>query len=217
VRGRLDELARALGAEADTQQDIDVRILALQQANAEIARLKSLLSQKEPLEGLGCKLRDLGQQVYEWWKSLGFGFCEGSFKPSYDGSGYYQVRFTCYLDVSVSSLFEDKPVTAKRNRRLKIEQLGSQVDLLHADSGREVHFLDTSGNRAFLLKVLRQRFGPDAYLCTLATTVMGEEYCLRELLVNIPITSIPAAEHSANELSETHPEIVQSREASHVG
>lgn len=187
ARSDLRELGRILGAEADTEQENELRLQLLRAANMENHRLRDEMGKGVTIESIGLKLYQLDRTIYNWWQNLGFTYSKSSIQAHSQGASF-QVEFSVGVERHISTM-EPKPVTAKAKLDAKRVALGKELQIVY--EGSEPHVLDNPNNRAWITNTLKARF-PRCRIWKWESISIhrSDEFQLRHVEVNIDMTDV---------------------------
>lgn len=187
VRSETRHLGRILGADADLQQEDDLRQNLLRQANMENHRLREEMAKGVTVESIGGKLYLMDRSIYNWWQNLGFTYSKATM-GAHSRGGSFHVEFSIGVERHISTM-EEKPVTAKAKIKAKQEALGQELEI--AWGGGEPYVLDNPNNRAWITGKLKERF-PKCRIWKWESIAIhnSDDFQLRHVEVNIDFTDV---------------------------
>lgn len=156
AQSHLDDVKKMLGADEDEKQKRENDRNHLRAANQENQRLREEMAKGVTAEAVGHKLYALKNIVYEWWKRLGFSYADGTFDAHGHG-GSLKVNFRVNIDTHLDFLEKETPVTSRKKKDEKIENLSDVLDL-YPESQNDLAVIDNPKNRAWVLNKLKTRF-----------------------------------------------------------
>jgi len=181
----IQDLQECLGGKDDIKQDKEHNEKSLRHANIENARLKDELGKSISVQAIASKLNLLKQEVYDFWKDLGFLHSDIKFSAGFNDA-YVTGEFSCYISDHIST-FSKNPVTEKQKVEEKIEKLKAKVEVAKISTG--LVLVDSEHNRKFLIDVFKERF-PSSRIQKIKCHVNDDLYYIREINVFMSILDI---------------------------
>jgi len=160
AQSHLDDMKKMLGADTDDEQRRDSDRKHMRATNEENQRLREEMAKGVTAESVGHKLYELKQTVTNWWEQLGFSYSKGEFDAHGHG-GNYKVNFSANIDTHLDFRERETPVTSRKKKDEKLENLSEILDVYAADGHvrkSDLAVIDTPKNRLWLTDKLKTRF-----------------------------------------------------------
>lgn len=166
-------LNKAIGHDSDLEKQHMENAKFVREANIEIARLERLVGSSRGLEGVADMLTLMRDNFGTFWRDECPCGCLVYDTPGYgagggrgDGGGFYpsrgELRYTAELAPGFNEFersFSDTPVSDKENQKNWLDEISQHLDLYrNGSSSRDAEMLDTPRNRAYVTKLLQDRF-----------------------------------------------------------
>lgn len=154
VESHFTDVAKVLDYNSKLTKEKEERHQEIRKANARIHELEKQLGEQKPIDGLSEQLEYLSRVISDWWNEHGFHHVSDA---SFTRSGIYIAKFSFMLEYL--STFSKTPVTDKRNRKERIQELIEEGwDILHEENGRSPKLVDNDNNRSRLISLIKSRF-----------------------------------------------------------
>lgn len=157
IESHFVSIGKALNYESQLLKEHEQRYVEIRQANHRVRELEEQLASNKPVDGLQEQLRGLRDTIYNWWTGIGFAHVS---EIEFSGWGSAVVQLSLSLDSSSSALLNDKPVSKKKSKLNKIQELVEKgFELVREDEhSNRWEVLDTLNNRQLLTKMIINRF-----------------------------------------------------------
>jgi len=182
---KIKDLHELIGGNDDLKQDEEHLNFSLRHANIENARLRDQLGKNITTEAIASKLHLLRQDVYDFWKDLGFLHSDIKFSSGYN-SAYLVCELSCYIDKHISTMTKT-PISDKKELDEKIEELKQTIETEKIPTG--LVMIDSEKNRNWITEILQNRF-PSCTIQKIRCCSHYEIYYIRQINVMIDILDV---------------------------
>ncbi|MBE0335095.1 hypothetical protein E0698_01040 [Paenibacillus sp. 23TSA30-6] len=154
VESHFADISKLLNYESVLTREKEERHRLIREANGRIRELERQMGESKPVDGLKEQLRHLADTVSDWWNNYGFHHVSDEV---FTENGHYKARFCFMLDYI--STFTDTPVTDKKNRKERLQELKEEgYDIIYEDGDRSPKLIDNDNNRQRLIGLIKGRF-----------------------------------------------------------
>ncbi|KQN96917.1 hypothetical protein [Paenibacillus sp. Leaf72] len=157
IESHFVSIGKALDYDSHLMKEHEERYVEIRRVNQQVRDLENQLASSKPIDGVQQQLRVLRDTIYNWWTEKGFAHVS---EITFSGWGSAIVEFSLSLDASSNALLNDKPVSEKKRKLNKIQDLidlGFELEK-EKESGSSWNVLDTPNNRQILTNMIIGRF-----------------------------------------------------------
>lgn len=179
------EIAKQLGLETIDTVEVEERHKKMRQLNERIQELEDQLGQGITSVGAKNHLEKLFDALTHFWKKTGIGSYTGS--PTLQQFGGMDAKLNIDIGGSpVSSMFEDKPISAKEKRKLIAAKIAEEYDVIGDPHGsrQALQMLDNDHNRAKLTELISNAL-PSAFICSFDNHNQNGQFTLYSISIFI--------------------------------
>lgn len=151
---KLKDLREILGGEEDLKQDDERDRFTIRHLNEEVRSLRDQLGKDLTSDAVVGKLYQLKQDVYNFWKELGFLSSTINFSSGFN-STWLSCDFSCYINSHISTMSRT-PVSDKLELAEKIEKFKQTIEVGQISTG--LVMIDSEKNRFWLTQTLQNRY-----------------------------------------------------------
>jgi len=153
IESHTAEFSKILEYDSQAANRIDDMFGGIRQANVRIRELEQQLANNSPVSGVKELLYAMHDGLYRWWNRQGFSLVTND----NFGSFGYKGRFG--LGLNSSSIYSRKPVTEKKERKDKLQQMIEDgYEFIKPEGEHEYVLLDTQINRSKITELLKTTF-----------------------------------------------------------
>jgi hypothetical protein len=146
------EASKILKYDSQASAKIAARYADIRKANQKIHDLEKMLAENTDVSGLKELLYAMHRALNDWWRKLGFNLVTD------DEFGGYGFKGRFCLDTSHISFVSTRPVTEKKERKNRLEQMIEDGYEFAQEDRREYVLLDTPKNRELITKLVKDKF-----------------------------------------------------------